>query len=492
MSRNTSLFAGCRKHIQLCKMITRMLLLAVALFVVASCSQPGQGNAPTPTPTLAPSPTSVGSRSAPTPAGSTSSLQAIHMIDAHTGWAETSTSVLYTTNGWSTWKNVTPHQAALVDGGYVLSGQEAWIAEAGQQPGAIVSHTTDGGQTWQSATLSASVPLNPARMSFINNQDGWIEAETGGATGNDFEMIFRTTDGGKTWTAVSRTPDGGPSTIPATFPFTGHKTGLTFISASTGWATGPWLYITHDGGATWQAQTLPTVPGQVFAPPTFFNTRDGIVPATSQLFVTHDSGATWQSTSFLPEPSNLVTAFLDMQHGLVAASSGTTLYSTSDGGAHWAKITPVFTARITGFARLNFVSTEIGWALGYTPETASTLLFKTADGGQTWTQVPLATPSLLPATPKLTQQYEFTEQDSGRTVTYTVTTRFEIIFNQQQYPKKNLQLSCTPPEVLGSISNLPSVTPPLYAVRYEAVQPGLCTIRNGTFLLTVRIIALNE
>ncbi len=101
-------------------------------------------------------------------------------------------------------------------------------------------------------------------------------------------------------------------------------------------------------------------------------------------------------------------------------------------------------------------------------------------------------PSLLPAPPQLTQQYDFTEHDSGSTLTYTVTTRFEIIFNPQQYPKTNLQLSCTPPEVMGSISNLPSVTPPLYVVRYEAVEPGLCTIRNGTFLLTVGIIALTE
>lgn len=392
MYSNTSLFAVCREHIHLFKMIARMLLLTVSLFVVASCSQPGQGNAPTPTPTPATSPTSVGSPTTSTPAGPTSPLQAIHMIDSNIGWALTSTSVLSTTNGWSTWKNVTPHKAALVVGGYFLSGQEAWIAEAGQQPGAIVSHTTDRGQTWQSATLSASVPLNPARMSFINNQDGWIEAETGGATGNDFEIIFRTTDGGKTWTAVSRTPYGGQSNIPATFPFTGHKTGLTFISASTGWATGPWLYITHDSGATWQSQTLSAAPDQVFAPPTFFNARDGILPANSQLFVTHDSGATWQSTSLLPEPSNLVTAFLDIQHGLVAASSGTTLYSTSDGGAHWVKITPTIIPSITAFAQLNFVSTRIGWALGYTSESANTLLFKTADSGQSWTQVPLATP----------------------------------------------------------------------------------------------------
>ena len=92
-------------------------------------------------------------------------------------------------------------------------------------------------------------------------------------------------------------------------------------------------------------------------------------------------------------------------------------------------------------------------------------------------------------TPQLTQQYEFTEQASGRTITYTVTSRFEIILNQQRYSKKNVQVSCTPQGTLGSVSNLPYVTPPLYVIRYEGIQPGLCTIKNGTFLLTVRIIA---
>src|SRR5229473_2081727 len=375
MYSNTSLSSVCRQHIHPFKAITYTLLLIVSLLVVSACSQPGQGSASKPTSTPATIPTVVGSPSSPTPAGPVNSLQTIHMIDATTGWALTNTSVLYTTNGWSAWKDVTPHKAALVAGGYFLSGEEAWIAESGQQPGAIVSHTADGDQTWQSATLSANVPVDRARMSFINSQDGWIEAETGGATGNDFEMIFRTTDGGKSWTAVSRTTYGSQSNIPATFPFSGHKTGLTFINASTGWATGPWLYITRDGGATWKQQTLPTAPDQVFAPPTFFNARDGILSANSQLFVTHDGGTTWQSTSSLPASSSFVT-FIDMQHGWVAVDNGTTLYRTSDGGAHWAKITPAIAASITSVAQLNFVSTGIGWALGYTPEAANTLLFK--------------------------------------------------------------------------------------------------------------------
>src|SRR5260221_7261908 len=393
MYRNTSLSSVCRQHIRPLKAITYTLLLIVSLLVVSACSQPGQGSAskptstPATTPTVAgssssptPIPTVVGSPSGPTPAGPVNSLQTIHMIDATTGWASTNASVLRTTNGWRTWRDVTPHKAALVDAGYFLSGEEAWIGEAsglslqaGQKPAVIVSHTTNGGQTWQSATLSVTVPEGVFSMSFINDQDGWSEAELGGAAGTDLVEIFRTTDGGKSWAAVSD------------FSQNGHKTGLTFVNASTGWATSNGLYVTHDGGATWKQQPLPAQACCLL--PTFFTAHDGILPGGSQLFVTHDGGITWQSTSSLPASSSLVT-FIDMQHGWVAVDNGTTLYRTSDGGAHWAKITPVIPASITAFAQLNFVSTGVGWALGYTPEAANTLLFKTTDGGQTWTQVP--------------------------------------------------------------------------------------------------------
>lgn len=107
-------------------------------------------------------------------------------------------------------------------------------------------------------------------------------------------------------------------------------------------------------------------------------------------------------------------------------------------------------------------------------------------------QTPTASGIISPGTPQLTQQYDFTEQDSGRTLTYTVTSRFEIILNQQKDPKENLRVSCSPAGTLEAISNLPSETPPLYAVRYQGVQAGMCTIKNGSFLLRVKIIALSS
>ena len=102
---------------------------------------------------------------------------------------------------------------------------------------------------------------------------------------------------------------------------------------------------------------------------------------------------------------------------------------------------------------------------------------------------PVAQPTATPMpTSGLTQQYEFTDRDSGKTVTYTITSRFQIILNPQKYPQKQVRVACTPIGTLGTVTNLPSVAPPLYVVRYEGIQPGTCTIKNGSFLLTVIIV----
>src|SRR5260370_11998456 len=174
MYSKTSLSSVCWQDIRPLKAITYTLLLIVSLLVVSACSQRGEGSAakptstPATTPTVAgssssptPIPTVVGSPSGPTPAGPVNSLQTIHMIDATTGWASTNASVLRTTNGWRTWRDVTPHKAALVDAGYFLYGEEAWIGKASglilqarEEPAVNLSHTTKGVQTLKSATLS--------------------------------------------------------------------------------------------------------------------------------------------------------------------------------------------------------------------------------------------------------------------------------------------------------------------------------------------------
>jgi photosystem II stability/assembly factor-like uncharacterized protein len=96
---------------------------------------------------------------------------------------------------------------------------------------------------------SASVPRNfrPSSVTFIGTQTGWVigQAGTPGHCATQYcTSVARTLDAGRTWTG-----------LPA--PLTGAADGATgvsqirFLNGVDGWAFGPQLYATHDGGHDW-------------------------------------------------------------------------------------------------------------------------------------------------------------------------------------------------------------------------------------------------
>jgi photosystem II stability/assembly factor-like uncharacterized protein len=118
---------------------------------------------------------------------------------------------------------------------------------------------------------AAPVPDNfrPSSVTFIGTQTGWVigQAGTPGNCATQYcTSMARTDDAGKTWTG-----------IPA--PLTGQADGATgvsqirFLNGADGWAFGPQLYATHDGGHTWahvvtdglRVTDLETVDGRAFA-----------------------------------------------------------------------------------------------------------------------------------------------------------------------------------------------------------------------------------
>jgi photosystem II stability/assembly factor-like uncharacterized protein len=327
-------------------------------------------------------------------------IPSIQMFDATTGWALTDQAVLRTTDGGVAWRDVTPAKGTvtqLLQGGAAdfITASIAWVAVPTPERTIQVFHTTNAGQTWQSITIHYST-FFIKQITFLDSQYGWILASLGAMTEAELVSILRTTDGGKTWITVS---DGNytPHPPPGALPFDGGKSGLSFLTASTGWATGwsaakDFFYETHDGGHTWQPQPLP-MPSSVSEtePPTFFTATDGILPVRSSwgldFYVTHDGGISWQSTTPLSLSSSYPGAFFmrDLNHIWVAG--GTILYVTSDGGQRWTKITPRITInRLSTFTHLDFVSDEIGWATGSADDHPPVLL-KTVDGGHTWTEI---------------------------------------------------------------------------------------------------------
>jgi photosystem II stability/assembly factor-like uncharacterized protein len=338
----------------------------------------------------------------------TSSLQAaaitsLHMIDATTGWAIAGKAVLRTADGGNHWRDVTPAGHALVSGSMAefLTASLAWIAIP--QAGATTElfHTSDGGQSWQQSTVQARFVR---QLTFIDAQHGWMLVGNANAAGPaEIVSVLRTIDGGKTWLNLA-TALPSDATPPGHLPYGGQKTGMRFVNASTGWVTGTvfanslaWLYVTHDGGSTWNQQTLPfppnVPPAQLWiGPPTFFSVTDGLLPVrfadtltnkdiAAVMYVTHDGGTTWRTTT--PVSAALSASdFLEMQHGWL--TDGTHLFVTTNGGQHWAKLTP--SANFTRVTLLDFVSETTGWAVSH-QGAGSSFLLKTTDGGQTWTHI---------------------------------------------------------------------------------------------------------
>ena len=77
------------------------------------------------------------------------------------------------------------------------------------------------------------------------------------------------------------------------------------------------------------------------------------------------------------------------------------------------------------------------------------------------------------------------EGDSGRTFLYGMTTRFGVLLDERRNPRGNLH--CTPEGIIGSVSNIPAVEPPLYAARFEAVATGTCKLADDNFSVTIVI-----
>jgi photosystem II stability/assembly factor-like uncharacterized protein len=449
-----------------------IVLVLGSVFVVQLSNHPATQTTPTPAPTatakpapsataVTPAPTATATIPAPpttvtttpTPySGPYQPINGLWMSNATTGWARTATQlILHTADGGKSWQDVTPPYPIgniLVGPSFTsLNGTIAWVAVSQKQlqdgtVPSLVYYTSDGGHSWHDSSLPSS-DLGVSQVQFVNAQDGWVLSSFGGgAAGSQAIDLFRTTDGGLTWSTVARA-GSSPNNLPAV----GQKTGMGWASATTGWITGSiaaaqntvYLYRTQDGGVTWHLQSLPLPSIQAIVttqPPVFFSAADGVLPVSFfngqgtsfDVYATHDGGATWSRSTLLTATVN-AWDFLTMQQGWVVGANGTTLYETSDGGLHWTTITP--SANLQHISQLNFVSAQEGWAINTAAPNAPVLL-KTLNGGQTWVQVspnPPATTFKVTSVSMTVNPTSIAGTSCGTSTTVTYTALFHLAPN---------------------------------------------------------------
>ena len=111
-----------------------------------------------------------------------------------------------------------------------------------------------------SADGSAGGPVpadfQPVSVTFVSASRGWLLGSTTCA-GSPCAVILRTADAGVTW---ARIPAPATQVAPNAPSGTGVSE-LRFATSLDGWAFGPDLWATHDGGATWHREALPGAAG---------------------------------------------------------------------------------------------------------------------------------------------------------------------------------------------------------------------------------------
>jgi photosystem II stability/assembly factor-like uncharacterized protein len=257
------------------------------------------------------------------------------------------------------------------------------------QPCPLVLHaTTDGGQTWQAVAPSrggqGALPWirDVGSIRFTTARDGWAFGP----------RLFTTHDGGQTWTDVN-----WPGQVWALEPQGESAWAIEQACPESAPCTFT-LRVSRDLGQTWQAAPVqPPSAGQLVRP----TANDAWILAPESLAATHNGGMTWTT---LPKPTcaagdlDSLAALPSGQLWLLRVSlpaAGTQLKSlclSPDGGAHWSRVASGDPTDLTNLGNLPVD----GYAAGLAVSTAQRawipmnrgLFYTTGDGGQTWQPVP--------------------------------------------------------------------------------------------------------
>ncbi len=148
-----------------------------------------------------------------------------------------------------------------------INDNEGWLAD----DKAILCHTKDGGQTWDTTSTNNYF----LKLDFINAFNGFAIA------GDAFQ---KTTDGGHTWQSLNMPGSIGDA--------------IYFWDSNTGFVNGSQvIYKTTDGGTTWQTVSTDKVS---FVDFDFINESVGIAAAYDDdsskcIWRTTDGGITWNN-----------------------------------------------------------------------------------------------------------------------------------------------------------------------------------------------------
>ena len=281
----------------------------------------------------------------------------VHILDFHAsdisfvsstkGWAAGGFGLYTTDDGGHTWRQVwaAPPYAGMSSSAFVridfVDERHGWATRYGAQTRKQeLLRSGDGGATWTLAT-DPCPPTGPVAT------DSMIGAHHAKGIGP-----FSATGPASAWLLCWGEPD------PSAFP--------------------KHLFRTRDGGRSWTLVTEVTA-GPVPAGAT------GAAGATTATATTATPRPAGSPGGLPPREFVSVLFFLDDARGWLAGEGGG-VYDTQDGGRTWRQLawneTPPYISQLVRFSHLHFVSPTHGFTR---LDRSGTGLVRTGDGGRTWT-----------------------------------------------------------------------------------------------------------
>lgn len=303
----------------------------------------------------------------------TASLRGLSVVDARVAWASgTGGTYLRTTDGGATWRADTVPGATGLDFRDVqaFDASNAYLLSAGEGRQSRIYRTRDGGRSWALQFTNPGPEGFFDGMAFRDPAHGIAYSDP---VGGRF-LVIATGDGGATWTPVP--PAGIPPALPGEAAFAASGTGIA-ISGDTVWfATGGGaqarVFRSTDGGRTWTVVPVPFAAGNPAAgifSLAFRDARYGVAvggdyqhPAadSGNVAVTRDGGVTWTATrGTRPRGYRSGAAWVPGTNPRLVVAVGTSGSDYSaDGGESW---TPIDTV---GFNAVASAGPGATWAVG--------------------------------------------------------------------------------------------------------------------------------
>ena len=297
-------------------------------------------------------------------------LDQFDALTESSGWVLLDRGLFWTSDAGQSWEAIgpsIPSDATVQDVEFINPNTGWMLWTTANQDGAAnfsLAHTLDRGTTWDTRALALfesgeiAAHFDRAGMGWSDAQNGWMAVKQAGSSNFSLGTLFRTSDGGATWTR---------SVLPV-------ADRVSFSDLQIGWAVGgpggDQIFKTQDGGITWW-DSRPEIESDssvtVYEP--FHADEFGLLVTTRlgaenslEIYRMENSTGKWSlldQVTLDVEPGVIGLSILDPRN-LVATLPGTrSIVRMKDGRLEALENQDGLSASIV---ELDMVSLEAGWA----------------------------------------------------------------------------------------------------------------------------------